>query len=113
MANVIKSGRAWNGAHRDSGTIVHIVDHEETAGFWGGKALCGTEPGYKGNGWYETKNEANCPKCLKRASAKLKDEAKALPIQHVSDTVCDRCADKPESECKNLCSDCWIDLHGM
>jgi hypothetical protein len=67
MANVIKSGRAFNGFHRDSGIIVHMIEGDEPNGFWGGKALCGTEPGYRGNGWYKTRNEPTCPKCLKRA----------------------------------------------
>ena len=26
---------------------------------------------------------------------------------------CDRCDGKQESECKVLCNDCYIDLHGM
>lgn len=28
-------------------------------------------------------------------------------------SVCDRCDGKPENECKILCYDCYVDLHGM
>jgi len=46
----IKSGRAWNGFHRDGGVIVHAVPPLRSAGDWFYKALCGTEPGRRGNG---------------------------------------------------------------
>ncbi len=64
----VKSGRGFNGAHRDSGSIVHIVPKMSAtcSGFWGDKALCGTRPGYRGNGWSEVHNKANCPKCLSK-----------------------------------------------
>jgi len=68
LKTAIKSGRAWNGFHRDSGTIVHLVRPlpESTTGFWGGKALCGTEPSSGGNGWADTERALNCPKCINK-----------------------------------------------
>lgn len=67
----VKSGRAWNGAHRDAGTIVHAVEPlpPTTGGDWFTKAECGAEPGRRGNGWAKTSREINCPKCLKKLSA--------------------------------------------
>lgn len=62
----IKSGRAFNGAHRDAGKIVHIVEGPEWNGFWGTKALCGTQPGYRGNGWATTLQFPTCEKCIKK-----------------------------------------------
>jgi len=67
-STVTKSGRAFNGAHRDAGKIIHIVEGAEPNGFWGDKALCGTEPGIRGNGWSESHGEATCPKCLKKVT---------------------------------------------
>jgi len=63
-----KSGRAWNGAHRDAGVIVHLVLKmpENTAGFWGVAALCGTNPGSRGNGWHKSNQQASCKRCLKK-----------------------------------------------
>ena len=62
----LKSGRAWNGSHRDAGVIVHLVE-DNTDPSWK-KALCGTSPGIKGNGWTspEEKEKANCVKCIKK-----------------------------------------------
>ena len=67
----VKSGRAWNGAHRDAGTIVHAVEPlpPTTGGDWFTKAECGAEPGRRGNRWAKTSREINCPKCLKMLSA--------------------------------------------
>ena len=67
-ASAIKSGRGWNGSHRDSGTIVHAVPplKEGCTGYWGGKSLCGVEPGIMGNGWSESLQEINCEKCIKK-----------------------------------------------
>jgi hypothetical protein len=62
-STVIKSGRAFNGAHRDAGTIVHLIAGGEVNGFWGGKSLCGTEPGRRGNGWHKVDKDATCYKC--------------------------------------------------
>ena len=64
----IKSGRAFNDRERDRGTVVHIVPKqpETTSGFWGYAALCGTKPGYRGNGWSEVQREATCKKCIER-----------------------------------------------
>jgi hypothetical protein len=75
VSYVYKSGRAWNGAHRDAGTIIHIIDGSEGTGFWGGKAYCGTEPGRRSNGWEQKvtigpnrevikATEATCQKCI-------------------------------------------------
>lgn len=66
-----KSGRAWNGAHRDGGVIVHAVPPlpETTSGDWFDKSLCGAEPGRRGNGWAKTNHEVTCEKCLKRLAS--------------------------------------------
>lgn len=63
-----KSGRAWNGAHRDAGTIVHLVEEmpENCGGYWGEKALCGAEPGRRGNGWAVATKPVSCQKCINR-----------------------------------------------
>lgn len=62
----IKSGRAFNGAHRDSGTIVHLIQGDMTKSevSWD-KALCGTTPGIRGNGWnFQEENRiVTCDKC--------------------------------------------------
>lgn len=65
---VKKSGRAFNGAHRDSGVIVHIYSGE-TFNFpsWG-KALCGASPNIGGNGWHEVNDMVTCEKCIKKQS---------------------------------------------
>lgn len=67
----VKSGRAWNASHRDAGIIVHAVKPlpPTTTGDWFTKALCGAEPGRRGNGWAKSNAEINCPKCLKKLSA--------------------------------------------
>jgi len=69
-----KSGRAFNSAHRDSGTIVHAVS-DNSYPSWN-KALCGAKPGSRGNGWhFENSNagdirfkkkEVTCIKCLSK-----------------------------------------------
>lgn len=62
-----KSGRAFNGAHRDSGTIVHIIEGDELYDqhFGWETALCGTKPGQRGNGWqYDRKFIPSCQKCI-------------------------------------------------
>lgn len=64
--NVYKGGRCWNGAHRDAGILVHIIEGEETNGYWGGKALCGTEPGKRSYGWAKTSRQPTCAKCIKK-----------------------------------------------
>jgi hypothetical protein len=66
--SAVKSGRAWNGSHRDSGVIIHAVEPlpPHSGGDWFSKALCGAEPGRRGNGWAESNNQINCPKCLKK-----------------------------------------------
>ena len=66
VSNVYKGGRCWNGAHRDAGTVVHIVRGKESNGFWGAKAFCGARPGNRGNGWAQTSQAPNCPNCLKK-----------------------------------------------
>lgn len=73
---VHKTGRAWNGFHLDAGHVVHAIEGEEPNGYWGGKALCGTEPGMRSNGWglatdfYSRSDirpsEITCKKCLNK-----------------------------------------------
>jgi len=69
----IKCGRGWNGAHRDAGDVVHAVEPlpSKTRGDWFTKAICGAEPGRRGNGWVKTNREINCPKCLKKLAASI------------------------------------------
>ena len=64
----IKAGRCFNGAHRDKGKIIHAVPPlpDDTSGYWGAKALCGTSPGRSSYGWDHTDQDINCPKCLKK-----------------------------------------------
>ena len=71
-SNVRKGGRCFNGAHRDSGAIIHIVEGDEVNGFWGTKALCGTEPGRRGYGWTLANKDATCEKCIKNLTNKEK-----------------------------------------
>ena len=59
-----KSGRAFNGAHRDAGWITHAVPNEDSH-FSYETALCGTSPGVRSNGWgYIEKFPITCKKCL-------------------------------------------------
>jgi hypothetical protein len=67
----IKTGRCFNGAERDRGKIVHLVPPRppKTNGDWFSKALCGTYPGLRGNGWSSHTGPATCSKCLEKAAA--------------------------------------------
>lgn len=67
-SHVRKGGRSFNGAHRDGGVVVHIVAGTEPNGYWGTKALCGTEPGRRSYGWSTTNRPPTCEKCLKKFS---------------------------------------------
>ena len=64
ISTVYKGGRCWNGAHRDAGTIIHIIEGEKPNGDWFGKALCGSEPGRRAYGWVLTDKPVNCRKCI-------------------------------------------------
>lgn len=66
-----KGGRCWNDAHRDSGYVIHAVEEQKGGGFWGDKALCGTEPGRRSYGWTGSDKEINCEKCLKKLAKGL------------------------------------------
>ena len=59
-----KTGRCANGSERDAGTVFHAV---ESGRFpcWD-KALCGTAPGKKGNGWQlqTLLHSVTCKRCL-------------------------------------------------
>lgn len=62
---VTKTGRAFNGFHNDAGKKVHAME-DFSYPSWR-KALCGTEPGRRGNGWIdEPQKTVNCQKCLKK-----------------------------------------------
>lgn len=65
----IKSGRCANGAERDQGTVTHAVP-DDSHPSWK-KALCGTAPGYRGNGWKEVdaRDRVTCARCLKKMEA--------------------------------------------
>jgi hypothetical protein len=59
------TGRCSTGAERDGGVRYHAVDEETWRGW--GKALCGAQPGPRGNGWSSTPgDEVTCPRCLKK-----------------------------------------------
>lgn len=66
---VIKGGRCFNANHKDAGTIIHgIVEDKPSSNYGWVKALCGTQPGYRGYGWTDGPigKEINCTKCLKK-----------------------------------------------
>lgn len=74
-----KIGRCFNGFHRDSGTVIHLVPAKppRCGGDWFDKALCGTMPGLRGNGWTLAHEQtATCPKCIKK---KQLADSKILP----------------------------------
>lgn len=61
-----KSGRAWNGAARDAGTVTHAVPNAAYPSWT--PAICGTKPGARGNGWQEPEPNGvkiTCEKCRK------------------------------------------------
>ena len=66
MSARAKAGRCFNGAERDQGVVTHAVP---CAAFpsWE-KALCGTRPGQRGNGWKvpASSGEVTCIRCLKK-----------------------------------------------
>jgi hypothetical protein len=65
--SAVKAGRCFNGAHRDSGVIVHAIPEDNINGPNFKKALCGTSPGIRGYGWNDSINkDINCSKCLKK-----------------------------------------------
>lgn len=63
-----KSGRCFNGAQRDQGAVVHAVPDADPISWE--PALCGTQPGYRGNGWKDPiiDGEITCIRCLKKVS---------------------------------------------
>ena len=63
MYSAKKSGRAYNGLHRDAGVIIHAVTRNEFPSWQ--KAICGTSPGRRGNGW-DYGGIVNCKLCLKK-----------------------------------------------
>lgn len=64
-----KSGRAFNGAHRDAGVIIHAVPDDRFPSWK--KALCGAVPGRKGNGWSDpVDDDVTCGKCLNKINGK-------------------------------------------
>lgn len=67
-SKVIKSGTARSkyGAEKDRGVVVHLIDSKEPNGYWGGKTICGAEPGKRSNGWFEASRPVSCDKCLKK-----------------------------------------------
>lgn len=59
------TGRCANGAERDKGSRWHAVP----AGHPWIKAVCGAQPGQRGNGWSDYPGDAvTCPRCLKVTS---------------------------------------------
>lgn len=63
-----KAGRCFNGAHRDSGVIVHAIPNKDINGPNMSKSLCGTKPGLRGYGWSDSNKEINCQNCLNKIS---------------------------------------------
>jgi len=62
-----KTGMCRNGAERDGGVLFHAVAEDEHTF---GKALCGTKPGSRGNGWQVVEEGepyvVTCKRCLAR-----------------------------------------------
>lgn len=81
---VTKGGRCWNGFHQDRGKIVHLIEGEEPNGYWGGKSLCGIEPGLRSYGWSKALKfidrenivnaEVTCQKCLDKLNKFLSNK---------------------------------------
>ena len=68
LKSAYKAGRCFNGAHRDRGTIIHIVPslRDGCVGDWFEKSLCGVVPGNRSFGWSESNKEPTCEKCIKK-----------------------------------------------
>lgn len=63
-----KTGHCATGAERDGGMRLHAVksvDGRKPADLWK-PALCGTQPGRRGNGWDFREGDITCPGCLKK-----------------------------------------------
>ena len=71
-----KSGRARSG-RESGGAIMHIVPTDADPSWE--KALCGTTPGHKGNGWMEPEQDP------------LTDN---LSIQNTREDICPKCMEK-------------------
>lgn len=57
------TGRCASGAERDRGRLYHAVPAH---GHGWTKALCGAQPGRRGNGWSDCPGaEVTCPGCLR------------------------------------------------
>ena len=68
MMTLRKTGRCATGSERDGGVRYHAVPIDGIAGggSWA-KALCGSRPGDRGNGWSVYQGDAvTCPACLRR-----------------------------------------------
>lgn len=66
-----KAGKCLNGAHRDTGVVIHIVPGitENDLPSWD-RAFCGAEPAVKrGAGWTASYVAPNCEKCIKKHEA--------------------------------------------
>jgi hypothetical protein len=68
LVPAVKAGRCFNGFEKDRGTVVHAVPPlpNTCVGDWFTMALCGVEPGRRGNGWSKAHKGITCPNCLKR-----------------------------------------------
>ncbi len=88
----IKSGtaRSKHGAERDRGAVVHLVQPlpENSRGDWFTKALCGAEPGRRGNGWHKTTRAVTCLKCIK----KKKVEEPVMVEMCLQTKICNKCS---------------------
>ena len=60
------SGRCANGAERDGGRRLHVIEEDSVYG----RAVCGARPGKRSNGWDEVDGAETptCPRCLAKAA---------------------------------------------
>lgn len=75
--SVRKGGRCWNGAHRDAGTLIHLINAPSDVRNVHGSfatALCGAEPGRRSYGWTPDEREVNCLKCKNKLNVQTTTE---------------------------------------
>lgn len=71
-----KAGRCTNGFERDGGLFTHLAPESLY-----GRALCGTKPGLRGNGWADAHTDVlTCGACISILKARLRGYALASPI---------------------------------
>jgi len=79
----VLTGRGRNGAQRDAGLVVHLIENPNRRWPIFGKSLCGRKPGKTSNGWDADGNkQATCKACLKKAE---------VPMEEPAPPVCQTC----------------------